>query len=225
MRFVIHSSALDITFPRNKWTGYCKRDHSAEWAVWTWHPTPNTELITARDYVFFLSQALQLIVLQAILYKPILHLITYKSRSKLGLLLFSLPGRNKARTNYSTVSKLFFIMPSPTIGNSGDSCHSPSTKNLISYLHNQRQQLKLSSEKSITRGERKCVPSWSEHKCGWEFHVRTSILGRQMLSLTPTIKCAHYLYTLMPSHIRGLLSVHIYFMVLSHISSIAVIND
>uniref|UniRef100_A0A9I9EDH8 Uncharacterized protein n=1 Tax=Cucumis melo TaxID=3656 RepID=A0A9I9EDH8_CUCME len=37
--------------------------------------------------------------------------------------------------NYSTTNRLFSIKPSPTVGNSGDSCHSPSTKNLISYLH------------------------------------------------------------------------------------------
>lgn len=39
-----------------------------------------------------------------------------------------------SKCNYCTINRLFSSEPTPTVGNSGDKCHSPSTKNLISYL-------------------------------------------------------------------------------------------
>lgn len=43
------------------------------------------------------------------------------------------------------------MSPSPTVGYSGDRCHSPSTKNLISYLYNIKllvQKKKMKKRKS-----------------------------------------------------------------------------
>lgn len=49
--------------------------------------------------------------------------------------------------SYSTINQLFSIGPSPTVGNSGERCHSPSTKNLISYL-NEIKKLLVNKEKA-----------------------------------------------------------------------------
>lgn len=83
--------------------------------------------------------------------------------------------------HYSTTNKLFLVNPSPIIGNSGDRCHSPSTKNLISYLQNNicfwvrrkiyRLQVQIKSFSKLT----KMVPSRPEHQCCWKPSVRTSI--------------------------------------------------
>lgn len=53
----------------------------------------------------------------------------------------------------STINKLFSVKPSPTVGYSGESFHSPSTKNLISYLHN----IKSSVRRRRRRRWRNCI--------------------------------------------------------------------
>jgi len=100
---------------------------------------------------------------------------------------------------YSTISKLFLVSPSPTVGNSGDMCHSPSTKNLISYLHHGIWDVllgRVTDTIKITQNRGYWIPSRSKHQGCRELCEGTRVFWRQMLSLTPTIKCAHHLHTL-----------------------------
>lgn len=104
--------------------------------------------------------------------------------------------------HYSTTNKLFFVNPSPMMGNSGDSCHSPSTKNLISYLHNNYyfwvwRILEVIRWFQKLYKFRKTVPSWPEQQCCWKLCVRTIIFWWKMLSLAPAIKGSHNLHALM----------------------------
>lgn len=63
---------------------------------------------------------------------------------------------------HSTINKLFFINPSPTSGNSGDSCHSPSTKNLISYLQEKTNYRSLNGKKTIEEWTVVSIQIWQK---------------------------------------------------------------
>lgn len=110
---------------------------------------------------------------------------------------------NRPKWSYSTVNKLFCITPSPTVGNSGDSCQSPSTKNLISYLHNIDKFRNKKTETELKFNDMHCclaIPSGFKHQCGRECCEWTSILRRKVFALVPVIKGSQYSNTLKPNH-------------------------
>lgn len=99
------------------------------------------------------------------------------------------------------------MIPSPMVGKSGDSFHSPSTKNLISYLKSKIKIVSMPHTLAYRKWKTKdCIPPRSKFEGSWKSGIVTSILWWHLLSLSPTIKGTHNMDTLIwRNQVKGII--------------------